>query len=205
MATLQAIETRYKGYRFRSRLEARWAVFFDTLGVQWEYEKEGYVLPMPEMPEPDAVALMQHGYDGCLAIWEEQHITSEPLRYLPDFWLPELECWIEIKGAAPSKEDEEKAHRLAMHSGDPVYVFFGQDMSPDNDGGYVLMPEGHWDCSRYWCECPHCLTLGIEFEGTWTRIGCGCRGGDDLSADAPRILAAYEAARAARFEFGEAG
>lgn len=41
---IQAIETKYKGYRFRSRLEARWAVFFDALGVQWEYEKEGFDL-----------------------------------------------------------------------------------------------------------------------------------------------------------------
>lgn len=42
---MKAIETRYKGYRFRSRLEARWAVFFDALGIKWEYEKEGYELP----------------------------------------------------------------------------------------------------------------------------------------------------------------
>lgn len=41
---LKAIETQYKGYRFRSRLEARWAVFFDVLGVKWEYEKEGFDL-----------------------------------------------------------------------------------------------------------------------------------------------------------------
>jgi hypothetical protein len=41
---ITAIETRYKGYRFRSRLEARWAVLFDSLGVEWEYEKEGYDL-----------------------------------------------------------------------------------------------------------------------------------------------------------------
>jgi hypothetical protein len=40
--TIQAIETKYKGYRFRSRLEARWAVFFDALGIEWEYEKEGF-------------------------------------------------------------------------------------------------------------------------------------------------------------------
>lgn len=38
------IETRYKGYRFRSRLEARWAVFFDALGLRWEYEPEGFEL-----------------------------------------------------------------------------------------------------------------------------------------------------------------
>jgi hypothetical protein len=43
--TIKAIETTYKGYRFRSRLEARWAVFFDALGVKWEYEPEGFELP----------------------------------------------------------------------------------------------------------------------------------------------------------------
>lgn len=41
---IKAIETQYKGYRFRSRLEARWAVFFDALGLQWEYEPEGFNL-----------------------------------------------------------------------------------------------------------------------------------------------------------------
>lgn len=38
------IETIYNGYRFRSRLEARWAVFFDALDIPYEYEKEGYEL-----------------------------------------------------------------------------------------------------------------------------------------------------------------
>lgn len=41
---IKAIETVYKGYRFRSRLEARWAVFFDALGIVWKYEHEGYDL-----------------------------------------------------------------------------------------------------------------------------------------------------------------
>jgi len=38
------IETRYKGYRFRSRLEARWAVFFDALQICYRYEPEGFDL-----------------------------------------------------------------------------------------------------------------------------------------------------------------
>lgn len=42
--SLRAIETIYKGYRFRSRLEARWAVFFDALGVVWDYEPEGFAI-----------------------------------------------------------------------------------------------------------------------------------------------------------------
>lgn len=36
-----ALTTRYAGCRFRSRLEARWAVFFDHLGIEWEYEPQG--------------------------------------------------------------------------------------------------------------------------------------------------------------------
>lgn len=42
---MKAIETHFMGYRFRSRLEARWAVFFTEMGWEWQYEKEGFVLP----------------------------------------------------------------------------------------------------------------------------------------------------------------
>jgi hypothetical protein len=79
--TYQAIETRYKGYRFRSRLEARWAVFFDALNIRYEYEKEGFNLE-------------EAGY------------------YLPDFWLPELKIWLEVKGGEPSWEEIRKAQEL---------------------------------------------------------------------------------------------
>jgi hypothetical protein len=41
---IQAIETYYRGFRFRSRLEARWAVFFDHLKIKFDYEPEGYNL-----------------------------------------------------------------------------------------------------------------------------------------------------------------
>jgi hypothetical protein len=49
---MQPIETRYAGCRFRSRLEARWAVFFDRLGLTWEYEPQGYVIDgRPYLPD----------------------------------------------------------------------------------------------------------------------------------------------------------
>lgn len=41
---MKVISTEYKGYLFRSRLEARWAVFFDYMGIRYEYEPEGIVL-----------------------------------------------------------------------------------------------------------------------------------------------------------------
>lgn len=73
MTQIKAIETHYAGCRFRSRLEARWAVFFDHLGIEWRYEPEGFETP---------------------AGW-----------YLPDFYLPAVKRWVEIKGGKPTKRD----------------------------------------------------------------------------------------------------
>lgn len=36
--TIKSHPTRYRGCLFRSRLEARWAAFFDLAGWEWEYE-----------------------------------------------------------------------------------------------------------------------------------------------------------------------
>lgn len=48
----QPIPTRYAGVLFRSRLEARWAVFFDHLDVKWEYEPQGFVSSgVPYLPD----------------------------------------------------------------------------------------------------------------------------------------------------------
>lgn len=90
---LKAIETSYKGYRFRSRLEARWAVFFDALGVPWEYEAQGYEL-------------------------------GEAGRYLPDFWLPKHDTWVEIKGEQADGW-RDKADALSEASGKSVFIAVG--------------------------------------------------------------------------------
>lgn len=80
--TLKPIQTRYKGHHFRSRLEARWAVALDELGVRWMYEHEGFDLG-------------QFGY------------------YLPDFWLPDLNTFLEVKPTDPTPEESWKLTGLA--------------------------------------------------------------------------------------------
>lgn len=50
---IKAIETRYAGCRFRSRLEARWAVFFDQLEIEWQYEPQGFESPSGNRYLPD--------------------------------------------------------------------------------------------------------------------------------------------------------
>jgi hypothetical protein len=49
---IPAIETIYRGNRFRSRTEAKWAVFFDLIGEPYEYEPQGVRLPSgPYLPD----------------------------------------------------------------------------------------------------------------------------------------------------------
>jgi hypothetical protein len=55
---MRAIQTEYDGFIFRSRVEARWAVFFHEAGLRYEYEKQGFKLNgtgyLPDfwLPEP---------------------------------------------------------------------------------------------------------------------------------------------------------
>jgi hypothetical protein len=85
---ITAIQTAYKGYHFRSRLEARWAVFFDALGISWEYEPEGFELPDGSRYLPD-------------------------FRIKPGPGVPYL--WVEIKPIVPMTASEEaKVFAFAM-------------------------------------------------------------------------------------------
>lgn len=59
---IKAIETEYNGYRFRSRLEARWAVFFDAAGIEYEYELEGFVLSDGTKYLPDFYLPQYHAF-----------------------------------------------------------------------------------------------------------------------------------------------
>lgn len=81
---MHAIETEYAGYRFRSRLEARWAVFFDTAGIDFQYEPEGFEFGYR----------LEHGGGS----WSVDGTWERPFRYLPDFWLPDHNAWVEVKG-----------------------------------------------------------------------------------------------------------
>lgn len=86
------VETRYAGCRFRSRLEARTAVFFDRLRIQWQYEPEGYEIG----PE------------------------DRRRRYLPDFYLPGEATWVEVKGHPSAVDYRLLADAAHPHHGLPL-------------------------------------------------------------------------------------
>lgn len=74
---LKAIDTPYRGRLFRSRLEARWAVFYDALAVRWEYEREGYKLPGRIRYLPDFKFWTPQGNYRWLEI-KSWNVTSDP-------------------------------------------------------------------------------------------------------------------------------
>ncbi|MEO6889763.1 MAG: hypothetical protein ABI456_10720 [Ktedonobacteraceae bacterium] len=223
---MKPIETVFDGYRFRSRLEARWSVFFKTLDIAYEYEKEGFDL------------------DGT---W-----------YLPDFWLPGLQRWIEIKGEEPSAQELKKVEALEEGTGYPACLFYGL---PGEYAGYAYFTCAHeshggksFSDETQWRRCPVCEIVdvnirhgdecllysevaGVELQSS----SCNCTvemykdilreqmpdlekvvahlvgrfhisGMADIGTDRklytpsgvpPRLASAYTAARQARFEHGE--
>jgi hypothetical protein len=185
MSQIKAIETVYKGYRFRSRLEARWAVFFDALGIEWEYEKEGYDL----------------GDAG----W-----------YLPDFWLPQVGMWAEVKPMAFAAEEEAKLRALCLlteHSGLMLdgapttrnywgYQWVGSCEEDDDyqeglflDDFVLQEPHYYWKTEGRFFACSGAGGYVVQ-PITWGHpVGCLCHLCD--------LGGAVAAARSARFEYGE--
>lgn len=152
---LKAIETVYNGYRFRSRLEARWAVFFDALDIEYRYEPEGFDL-------------------------------GNGVYYLPDFWLPTGEVWIEVKGSEPIDEEISKATRLAQQGDHPVAIFWGD---------FTMV--GQWDVF-YCCKDEDGVFWSHTNKGVWEILtGTSSEWGKE------RLGAANIAARHARFEHDE--
>jgi hypothetical protein len=111
--SIRPIPTRYDGYSFRSRLEARWAVFYKALGLPYRYETEGYV-----------VNGVKYLADFYFPTQEEKGLTA---------------CYVEIKPTEPTPEEEYKAEWLAQYTGVPVYLFYGGELRlpKEENGAYA--------------------------------------------------------------------
>lgn len=175
----------YNGLWYRSQLAARWAVFLDALDVGFRYEPQGF------------------------------EIDSETL-YWPDFWLPTLRCWLRIEETKPTGRTEAEARRLVFITREPVYVFFGLIAVPDDNtmSAYFYGPcfdnkssdevLVDFDEMYWWCECPFCSIVGIQYQGRAARLPCRCVARLDHSLtkeytfDSLRLVAAYQQAQIAR-------
>jgi hypothetical protein len=183
MGVIKAIETKYAGYRFRSRLEARWAVFMDAVGMAWDYEIQGFHVPTP----------------------------IGNINYLPDFWLREGGQWGEVKGHLfPDQVPRVAALAAGMSfCGGADTVFLGNiprlgscrwpvQLHYHKDSGLWALG---WD-PKPGCpmDRPHLRVPPTASEDTATLLTEGFMSGVPEWA-----LPGLEKARAARFEWGESG
>lgn len=219
MSEIKPIETVYKGYRFRSRLEARWAVFFDALGIEWEYEPEGFVLPNG----------MKYLPDFRLKCWATRGL---PLRNTP------FDLYVEVKGEMSQTDADKILSFVGLKDYEDICVAL---CCGDCEGDYVsFCPKGfHHERSEF---VNPVLILGAI--PSWDRLGYSLNSwslmndiadmyqfnyrlidGDNYEAipvslngklyltgadylteiEKIKITTAFNKARSARFEHGESG
>lgn len=174
--TIKAIETQYKGYRFRSRLEARWAVFFDACGYNWEYEPQGFDLGggVYYLPDFKLYGMDDNGDENLF--------------------------WIEVKpaGVAISAEDQKKidlfsedCRELCRGYGDFIVLDGPPEEGRVYEGAWVTPASGDkWVMAPIYRGRPS--FFDSYEEATNLRGFCGWKG-----------QSPYDRARSARFEHGE--
>lgn len=189
-AELKAIETRYKGYRFRSRLEARWAVFFDALGIEWEYEKEGYDLGDAGWYLPD---FWLPEYE-ILAEVKPYPIPEADRESLPQIAtaLVKTGPFLILRGVPQA---ESTCFLFTPHPTAGMVMAVGCLGFHDTSIGMVL-PNHNWDPDL----------LPDDRRSTWLAFrGPQLMALEQDSLVPPVLHRAYVAARSARFEHGEQG
>lgn len=209
---IKAIETVYKGYRFRSRLEARWAVFFDAANIKYEYEPEGFELDdgtryLPDfyLPEYDWYAEVKARRDGAVDdLKRAERFVGDKIKVLL------------LLGNIPPKTEKDAYHYYVLYK-NPVIcdvmvsrVFCGLMRWIDQEfySGLTFIPDYYVDMTfqkttyilhESYLDATH----DRDIEQGEYRISDAFITDDDGGTEF--INSCYDAARQARFEHGEHG
>lgn len=137
---------------------------------------------------------------------------------MPDFWLPGIDIFIEVKGQMPSEEEILKCQELANQSKKTVGMVFSDfcsfDLEVINDeevishgDNYFFLPDrdnGDFLTGASFKCCEVCADIYYH----WGMGRC-CPKCEDLVGDTytakRKLNAAYAKAKQARFEHGELG
>lgn len=171
--TIKPIETKYNGFRFRSRLEARWAIFFDMIGLKYEYEVEGFEM--------------------------------NGIRYLPDFYIPSLDRWFEIKAKPLSEYEMKKCEEFCFNKDNENIKFSVLVGSPEavkiDAFAGIMEYVWEWPSEKYSDNVRFLAPEELSEKEYYSRFMRGLWVVPDVTEE--ELATAAVAAREARFEFGE--
>lgn len=182
MGHVTAINTSYNGYNFRSRLEARWAIFFDQMGVDYVYESEGFNL--------DGIRYLPDFYlPKGIQIYGENKSRRN--------------IWLEVKPPIKlSDADNEKINAFLSHTDNQLILVSG-DPGPESPVRLVAeQPAGQRTAlTVQWIDLDgEAALLDNTILENASEID---RARLKALSVTPRLIAAYATARKARFEHGE--
>lgn len=189
---IKAIETRYDGHKFRSRIEARWAVFFNSMDIQYLYEPEGFELPSGDRYLPDF------------------YLPGVGMRSTADTGV-----WIEVKSHIEndhswSGEPFDTLTKFSQAKGQPIALFVGEvGNGMQNKVDIYEINNRAVDWPMTIVKCRSCGSVKIEFqEGNYMHCEKCDSGvaGYNLHREKPGeliIKGAVDDANYARFEHGE--
>ena len=115
---------------------------------------------------------------GIFYLYEPDLVRVDDGYYLPDFWLPNVGIYLEVKGKSPTEEEIQKADAVMARTGREVMFLVGQPQS-DREGlmncGMLVRGAGGWTNGI----CPydlHCLVRDHVDYAMWSRIGIAAKG-----------------------------
>jgi len=173
---LRAIPTEYDGVVYRSRNEARYAVFFKKLGIVNEWEPQGFHSRGGHCYLPDFLLAGQ-----ALIAEIKGSFDADP---------EGVEKW---RGLVAARGKERGILCLPIIAGEMRFLLIG----PDGRGGLWEDDQAQWYC------CPQGYHFDVL---TYPKGGCAeCGAADGYWYDDPRIAAAFNCARSYRFGRGVTG
>jgi hypothetical protein len=201
--TIKPIETVYRGNRFRSRLEARWAVFLDAAGIKWQYEPEGYAangrryLPDFWLPELKMFAETKPHTEAC----EEARETVKALANGSGY-----RC---LLIAGPPNVEEPPPMALVFpdqpETSSDITHFRRRRREPPGSSSDATPLRRRNRYATSWRQCRYCDQVHIDDSQ------CSCTGPIKIldqpyvRSTGPRVAHAMAEAQRARFEHGEDG
>ena len=157
MKEIQTLPTFYAGTKFRSRLEARWAIFFDHCGIKWEYEPEGYLLEDGTCYLPD---FLLHGLVGRV----------------------EGDLFVEVKGALTSEDSVKIESFLSWEEIQAEGYTYSKPKRPLLVLGNIFAhgDESYFDRVCDACKYPFFTHETLDGDCEWPAILCGYNNGSAM-------------------------
>jgi hypothetical protein len=201
---IRPIATRHGGVLFRSRLEARWALFFDCLHIPWEYEPQGFDIGDGQAYLPDFILGL-----GDLVYAEVK----------PSVWADEdgVARWRKFMGLQKPGTRGVLLVSMTGRAGQ-MFPLYSRPDQPDEFGIWLCCPGGyHFDLKKRGLlepcgqcggtRCSSCDGSGLHKGGPVICYCCDPPGSGRVASTNPapwdddrRISDAYSAALSARFD-----